>query len=136
MQFGQAWVEREPECPHSERPEERDRQHAGNPGNGIVDTRCYDSSSRGKTAGRHRMARRETSLSRTLLYIVGIAEMRVRAIGHQVPSAGIAGRERRRDRHAVDHAEIARRLAGPRNGVVAAMDFVEGRNAGAEAITV
>jgi toxin HigB-1 len=33
---------------------------------------------------------------------------------------------------ASDHAEIARRLAGPRNGVVAAMDFVEGRNAEAK----
>jgi hypothetical protein len=38
----------------------------------------------------------------------------------------------RRDRHAFDHAEIARRLAGPRNGVVAAMDFVEGRDAAAK----
>jgi hypothetical protein len=38
----------------------------------------------------------------------------------------------RRDRHALDHAEIARRLAGPRNGVVAAMDFVEGRDAAAK----
>jgi hypothetical protein len=43
MQFGQAWVEREPESPHSERPEERDRQHAGNPKNGVVGTRCCTS---------------------------------------------------------------------------------------------
>jgi hypothetical protein len=35
-----------------------------------------------------------------------------------------------------DHAEIARRLAGPGNDVVAAMAFVEGRDTGAEAVIV
>jgi hypothetical protein len=101
------------------------------------------------------MARRETSLSCKLACVIGMrhtlmlpgidADMREfgqDGIKHgerellETRGAGITGRERPGDRNACDHAEIARRLAGPRNGVVAAMDFVEGRDTGAEAITV
>jgi hypothetical protein len=90
------------------------------------------------------MARRETSLSTTLLYIVGIRHtLMLPGIDADMREFGQSGiRKHERELLAANADEIDTLLTmlklrddwqGPRNGVASAMDFVEGRDAGTEA---